>query len=198
MVLALTLFAASSSFAASADTTFAAQPVSANYSLSVADILKVEVAGDPNATRIARIAADGTFSLPYLNDPAKLSGLTVAEACKAIAKLYVDQQIFVKPQVSITIVQYVEQHINVAGQVNHPGVITIPPGQTMTLVDAIAAVGGVTRIADRLDVTISRKLPDGELKIIPANLKQAMDDARADVPLEDGDNIYVPEAIIAR
>jgi len=190
-----TAFAADAPAAAPA-TTHTASATSANYLLHTTDLLHVEIAGDPNSARDIRLDSDGTASLPYLDDPVKLSGLTVSQAIKAIAKLYVDRQIFVKPQVSVVVVQYAEQHINVVGQVNHPGPVPIPPGQTMSLVPAVSAAGGHTRIADNV-VTINRKLPDGKIQTMHVNLKQAMEDANHDVALEDGDSIYVDEALIS-
>ena len=182
--------------AAAPDATHTASASSANYLLHTTDLLHVEIAGDPNSSRDVRLDSDGTVSLPYLDDPVKLSGLTVNQAIKAIAALYVDRQIFVKPQVSLVIVQYAEQHINVVGQVNHPGPVTIPPGQTMTLVSTISAAGGPTRIADNI-ITINRKLPDGKIQTIHVSLKQAMEDPNHDIALEDGDSIYVDEDLIS-
>ena len=176
-------------------TTHTASATSANYLLHTTDLLHLEVAGDPNSSHDVRLDSDGTASLPYLDDPVKLSGLTVNQAIKAIAKIYMDQHIFVKPQVSLVVVQYAEQHINVVGQVNSPGPVPIPPGQTMSLVDAVAAAKGHTRIAAHV-VTINRKLPDGKVQTFTANLKQAMDDARYDVALQDGDSVMVDEALI--
>jgi len=79
--------------------------------------------------------------------------------------------------------------------VGHPGWVLIPPEEKLTLVSVISAAGGPTRIADS-DVVITRKLPDGSFTKVKANIKTAMNDASKDVALEDGDSIYVPEAMI--
>jgi protein involved in polysaccharide export with SLBB domain len=180
----------------SADGTRTAATSSANYILHATDLLHVEVADDARAAHDVRVASDGTVTLAYLDDPVPLAGLTVNQAIKAIAKLYTDQHIFVKPQVSLVVLQYAEQHINIVGEVNHPGPVTIPPEQTMTLVSAVTAAGGHTRITDP-DVTINRKLPDGKIQIIHANLKQAMKDAHYDIPLQDGDTVYLAEDLLS-
>ncbi len=155
----------------------------------------MEVAGDPNTAHDVRIESDGTASLAYLDEPVKLSGLTVNQAIRDIAGRYKQQGFFVQPQVSLVVVQFAEQHINIVGQVNHPGPVTIPPGQAMTLVSAITAAGGHTRIADPY-VTINHKTAEGQVQKSHADLKQAMKDAKYDVPLQDGDTVYVDEALV--
>jgi len=62
----------------------------------------------------------------------------------------------------------------------------------MTLVSAISAAGGPTRIANPY-VTVTRTLPNGETKVIEANLKSAMENPAKDIPIDDGDSIYVKE-----
>jgi polysaccharide export outer membrane protein len=198
--LLATGFTAQRSFADSpaADTsaiTHTASASSANYVLHTTDLVSIKVTQDANIAIQARIDSDGTVSFTYLDDPVKLSGLTVNQAIKAIAKLYTDHQIFIKPQVSLVVLEYAEQHINVVGQINHPGPVIIPPGETMTLVSAVTAAGGHTRIASP-DVTITRMLPDGKSQTIHADLKSAMVDASKDIPLQDGDTVYVDEALI--
>jgi len=192
-ILAAAFFAANFSFATAADP---APAVSANYTLAPADILNVAVAGDPKSACVGRITSEGTFSLPYLDHPVKLSGLTVSEAVKAIAKLYVDQQIFVNPQVSLTVSHGADRHINVIGHVTNPGSVTFPPWEPMTLVSAVSAAGGIHRLAVT-DVTIIRQLPNGKTETIHANLRAAMEDSQYGIPVEDGDTIIVPEAAIA-
>jgi len=186
-ILAAAFFAANFSFATAADP---APAVSANYTLAPADILNVAVAGDPKSACVGRITSEGTFSLPYLDHPVKLSGLTVSEAVKAIAKLYVDQQIFVNPQVSLTVSHGADRHINVIGKVRLPGIIAIPPWQSMSLVSVLYSCGGFTRITIT-KATITRQLPDGKTQTIRVDLLLAMEDPKQDVMLQDGDTVLV-------
>jgi protein involved in polysaccharide export with SLBB domain len=166
-----------------------------DYTLHPTDVIDVDVTDDDHAKRELRIAEDGTVLLAYLDQPIKLSGLTVNQAIAKIEREYVGQKIFIKPQVSLMIAQYAERRITVNGQVNRPGWVEIPPEQEMTLVSVISAAGGPTRLTAS-SVTITRRMADGQTKVIHANLKAAMEDPRKDIPIEEGDSIYVPESMI--
>ena len=170
----------------------AANLAAQTYHLHPTDKLHIAVPEDDKATRDVSIAMDGTVRLAYLDDPIKLAGLSVNDAIALIQKTYVDQQIFIKPQVTLEVVTYADRRINVNGQVNRPGWVNIPPEETMTLVSAISAAGGPTRIANPY-VTVTRTLPNGETKVIEANLKSAMENPAKDIPIDDGDSIYVKE-----
>jgi polysaccharide biosynthesis/export protein len=166
-----------------------------DYTLHPTDVIEVDVADDDRAKRELRIAADGTVLLAYLDQPMKLAGLTVNQAIAKIKQEYIVQKIFINPQVSVVVAQYAERRISVNGQVNRPGWVEIPPEQEMTLVSVISAAGGPTRLTDP-DVTITRRMSDGQMKVIHANLKSAMEDPRKDIPIEEGDSIYVAEDMI--
>jgi hypothetical protein len=100
----------------------------------------------------------------------------------------------VHPKVAIVLNQSAspEGHINVAGSVNHPHQVVIAPGETATLLSVITACGGPQAIAART-VTITRKLPDGKTMTFKADLKDAYNDAKKDIPLQDGDSVYLPQ-----
>jgi protein involved in polysaccharide export with SLBB domain len=165
------------------------------YHLHPTDKIQITIPDDHNADRTVTIAMDGYVRLAYLDDPIKLSGLTVNDAIALIQKTYIAQQIFIKPQVAVEVLTYADRRINVNGQVNRPGWVVIPPEETMTLVSAISAAGGPTRIADP-DVIVTRTLADGQKKTIHVNLKSAMENPNKDIPIEDGDSIYVLEDMI--
>jgi protein involved in polysaccharide export with SLBB domain len=181
--------------AAPADDARAASLAAQTYRLHPTDKIHIMVPDDPKAERTVTIAMDGYVRLAYLDDPIKLSGLTINDAIGLIQKTYVDEKIFIKPQVSLEVLSYADRRINVNGQVNRPGWVVIPPEETMTLVSAISAAGGPTRISDP-DITITRTLPSGKTQVIHANLKSAMENPSKDLPIDDGDSIYVPEDVI--
>lgn len=186
---------ANATTAVSDDDAHAASLSAQIYHLHPTDKIHIEVTDDDRAKRDLSVAMDGTVRLAYLDEPLKISGLTVNQAIDLIQKAYVDQKIFVKPQVSLEVVVYADRRISVNGQVNRPGWVNIPPEETMTLVSAVSAAGGPTRITDP-DVTITRTLANGKTKIIHVNLKSAMEDPSKDVPIEDGDSIYLQEDML--
>jgi protein involved in polysaccharide export with SLBB domain len=186
---------ANTTTAAADDDAHAASLSAQIYHIHPTDKIHVEVTDDDRARRDLSVAMDGTVRLAYLDEPLKISGLTINQAIDMIQKAYVDQKIFVKPQVSLEVVVYADRRISVNGQVNRPGWVNIPPEETMTLVSAVSAAGGPTRITDP-DVTITRTLANGKTKIIHANLKSAMEDPSKDIPIEDGDSIYLKEDML--
>jgi len=170
-----------------------------NYVLRPTDVIAVNIIDDPKASGEFTISSDGTVGLTYLDPdkPLKVDGMTVAEAVKAISHAYVDQKIFIKPTITVTVKSYAERRINVLGQVNSPGWVIIPPQQDLTLVQAISQAHGPTPRASRF-VLITRKMPDGSTKPFPnVDLLAAMKGSGPDFPLQEGDTITVFESTFA-
>ncbi len=168
---------------------------STSYLLRATDTVRIELADDTRGSKEARIAVDGTIQLYLLEQPIKVAGLTINEATDKIKKAYIDGQFFIKPQVSVMVAAYAPRRISVNGQVGHPGWVEIPPEEQLTLVSAISAAGGPTRITNPV-VTVTRKVPNGAPIKIKADIKAAMRDAKYDIPLQDGDSIFVDEDAI--
>jgi len=170
-----------------------------NYVLRPTDIIFVNVIDDPKANGEFTIGVDGTVGLTYLDPdkPLNVQGLTVAEATKLISRAYVDQKIFIKPTINVTIKTYAERRINVMGAVSSPGLVIIPPEQTLSLVSAIAQAHGPTPRA-AATVTITRKMPDGTTKTYDnVDLYKATKGTGPDFPLQEGDTIMLGESPFA-
>ena len=83
--------------------------------------------------------------------------------------------------------------VYVMGEVTHPGKIELRRTQSPSLLQAIAAAGGPTDRAGRT-ARISRN-DGGKSKTISANWKRIADGNGKDVPLQDGDTIYIKESV---
>jgi len=84
--------------------------------------------------------------------------------------------------------------VTVNGAVDHPGVIQIPQGDKVSM--AIAQAGDSTQANSDLNhVKVLRTLPDGKMQTFSINLYQALlhGDGSADIALQKGDEIYVPQ-----
>jgi protein involved in polysaccharide export with SLBB domain len=79
-----------------------------------------------------------------------------------------------------------------SGTVQNPGRRTVPfiAGQRPTLYQAILEGGGFSRFANQKAVTISRQGQTGVKTIDVTGVRRGV---LADVPLQDGDIIFVPE-----
>ena len=89
------------------------------YLLSPRDNLKISVQGEEiNAER--RIDGKGELNVPLLGG-VKVAGLTIEEAQEVIAKRYRDAEIFVHPEVVVSVVDYSPRDVVVLGQVTNSG-----------------------------------------------------------------------------
>ena len=83
--------------------------------------------------------------------------------------------------------------VYVMGEVTHPGKVELPRTQNPSLLQAIAAAGGPT---DRAGKTAKITRNDsGKSKTVSANWKRIAEGSGKDVPLQDGDTIYIKESI---
>lgn len=86
-------------------------------------------------------------------------------------------------------------NVYVFGQVRNPGAIQVKMSKKITLLQAIAAAGGLTEGASKRGVTIKRILKDGREQKIKVNLNDIIKGKKPDIVLQEGDVIYVPESI---
>ncbi|MGF1448714.1 MAG: polysaccharide biosynthesis/export family protein [Opitutales bacterium] len=168
--------------------------VSNNYRLSHKDLLRMDVFQEPDLAMEARVANDGTITLPLVGK-VPVRGRTLVEAQQLITDLY-NKDYLVNPQVTLLIVQYAERRVEVFGSVNRPGPVLIPPEESMTLTEAIAAAGGLSRIAKEGAITITRTLPNGRTEVFRFDFDDIIRDPKVTDPrLLDGDKIFVPESL---
>lgn len=175
------------------------QPVTSisqlDYVLQPNDLIRVVVFQEPDLEREVRLSADSKITLPFLL-AVDLKGKTIAQAQAAIRDLY-NQGYLVNPQISITVLEYSKELVNVLGQVNNAGPVNIPPDQPLNLLDAIARAGGFTRLADRKHVRLTRMGEEHRTVTTTINVDDIIQSTNSDQQLlQKGDVIYVPERIL--
>ena len=167
----------------------------ANYRIQPSDIIQVVFYQHGDLNKEVRVEADGTINL-HLVGRVNVEGLTVTEVREKIIELY-DRDYLVNPQADIRIVQFNLDKVQVLGQVRSPGTVTIPPEEDLTLIQAIARVGGFTRLARKGSVKIRREMEDGETKVFAINASDLISDPDAqDFVLQDGDIVFIDERFI--
>src|SRR4051812_39903315 len=93
---------------------------STRYHLAPRDLIRITVFGETDLNNIERrIDGNGTVSLPLLGSVV-VQGLTTAAAEDSIRRLYTEKEIFVRPQVSVSVAEYVAREVSVIGQVREP------------------------------------------------------------------------------
>jgi polysaccharide export outer membrane protein len=86
-------------------------------------------------------------------------------------------------------------NVYVFGEVKNPGVLQVKMSENITLLRAIAQAGGPTENASKSKVTIKRIDKNGKEHKTVVNLKDIINFKKPDIPLQEGDVIFVPESI---
>ena len=162
------------------------------YLLGEGDLLRITVYENNDLTTEARVGGDGNISFPLIG-PVKVGGLTVGQAEKTIAAL-LDEGYLVDPQVTVFISEYRSKKVSVLGEVKMPGLYEL--NSDVTLLDIISKAGGLTENAGD-DAVIKRRstAPGVEGESVSVNLKALNQGSEAaNVPVQDGDRIYVARA----
>lgn len=166
-----------------------------DYILRPLDLLRVQIFQEDDLTRDVRVSQESTVSLPLIGR-VDLKDKTVKQAQELIRELY-DRDYLVNPQVNLTVLEYVKRTVNVLGSVNSPGAVPFPDEQGLTLLDAIARVGGFSRLADRKHVKLTRTTEDGKTTSYVINTDDVIEgSSKESWQLVPDDVIYVPERIL--
>jgi polysaccharide export outer membrane protein len=166
----------------------------------IGDLVRVTVYGQPDLTTQARVSNDGTISFPFIGQVV-VGGVPTSEAQSNIARDLDQQGIVRNPQVNILVETegtMSGDFVTVLGHVGQPGRYSLGEGSevaTQTLLDLLAAAGGLTETANprilvyrggnegsesRMEVDMDALMSGGALE--DANLK-----------LSNGDVVVVPE-----
>lgn len=163
--------------------------------IGVDDLLTVSVADCPDLTKSFRVSKDGRLTLPLLSQSFKAAGLTAPAVAAVIATQLIEQNILVKPVVSVQVSEYRSRFVTVAGAVKHPGRLQI--SGHMTVLDALAASEGVLPDAGP-SLVLTSPLSEGKSDAAgrTISLKKLMEksDPEINTVLSGGEEIRVPAA----
>ncbi len=100
-----------------------------DYGVSANDVLSVSISDllGPNTVsdRTIRVTQTGRISLPLLQQPLKVEGLTEQQLERAISDAYRDAQILTNAQVSVSVIEARGRTYTVSGAVGAPGLYAI-------------------------------------------------------------------------
>jgi polysaccharide export outer membrane protein len=170
-----------------------------DYRIGPGDVLRVAVYGHEDLTRLAVVAPDGQMPFPLIGQVAAV-GLTPTELEGRLRDLLA-RDYLVDPQVTVAVQEYRSQRVFVLGEAEKPGTYALT-GRS-TLLDILSQAGGPGRSAGRQVVVV--RFPRSEGPVTPGaagsttfrvNLKRLLDgDASENIPLENGDTVYVPKQV---
>ncbi len=144
------------------------------YVLKPNDVVLVKVYQEEDLTIQARVARDGSITLPLLGTV--YIGTNSVEKAIGIIREGLAKDYLVNPQVSLSIVEYAKRRFTVLGQVNRPGTYEMPSDDQINLLQAIAMAGGYTRIGAPKKITVQRVVAE-ETKIFQCNAEAMAKDA---------------------
>ena len=164
-----------------------APPDSARYIISPEDTVQVTVWKEPSFSGSIPVRPDGMISLSLVGDlPA--AGMTPMQLSADIAtrlKKFIND-----PSVTVTVMTVRPKQVYLLGEIAHIGAVPLTEG--MTVLQVIAAGGGLSAFAKSKNMYILRGEP-GHQKKIPFNYKKALKEGdEQGVSLLPGDTIVVP------
>lgn len=163
------------------------------YRIRGGDLLELKVYQEEDLNSRVRVEADGAVVLPLVGR-LTVRDLTVEEAQRLVHDR-LEAEFLNNPQVTLTVTEFSPQRYSVMGQVARPGVYQIPPGERVTLLQAIATAGSYTRIASPSNVKVKRRGPNG-MEVIPVNAKAMAIDPTRVFFIETDDEVLVGESAL--
>lgn len=163
------------------------------YRLGPLEQIQIFVWRSPELSTSVAIRPDGKISIPLIED-LQAAGKTPTQLAREIEKILSS---YVKdPLVTVIVGGFagdLEQQVRVIGQSKKPDSIAYRSG--MTVLDVMISVGGLREFADGNNATLTRKT--GKTK---STYSLRLDDLirngdiSADVPVQPGDVIIIPES----
>jgi len=167
-----------------------------DYRLGPEDVISITVFGQPNYSRGGIVVPPtGIISHQLIPGGIFVGGKNTTQVENEMkAKL---EEYIIDPIVTVSLDKPMSARFSVLGDVATPGVRVIT--RRLSVYEAIAEAGGVTRLGNKKKVYVLRMQPGGRLAPIPVNLKNIERGRAADmVYIVAGDQIVVPGNIFKK
>jgi polysaccharide biosynthesis/export protein len=174
----------------------------ADYLVGPQDVLSITVWDQNDLSGKFTVETDGSFTFPLIGR-IQAGGLTLRQVEAELKKRLADGY-FKNPQLTVAVDTYRSQRVFITGEVRTPGTYTLTGD--MSLIEALSRAGSTTPLAGG-EVVIVRagdgKATNGPLlpnqaenaTSIRVDLKELQSGGLSqNVPLKDGDTIFVPAA----
>ena len=160
----------------------------ADYLIGADDVLSIVFWKDKDMTTDVVVRPDGKISLPVLNEIAA-AGLTPEQLRVGI--LAAATKYFEDPSVNIVVKQINSRRVSITGEVSKPG--QYPLGGGMTVIQLIAAAGGVNEYAKSDKIAIIRTEGTKQTRF-KVNYKEVIEgkNLKQNIELKVGDVVIVP------
>jgi polysaccharide export outer membrane protein len=157
--------------------------------LGVGDRIEVRVYfGSQEKTSEYSIASTGNISVWFIGE-VQAAGKTQAELEQSIQAKLADGYL-VNPVVSVDVKEARSKKVSVLGEVKRPGTLAFIGG--MTIIDALAQAGGLTPMARKNSVKVTR-IEGSKKRAYTVPVKSIAGNRAAMFTLMPGDVVFVPE-----
>jgi len=177
---------------------FQKQATGQDYVIGPRDILKITVWGHQDLSQNYNVSAEGTIVFPLIGE-VRAAGLTEAQLGQKLA-IVLEKDYLVNPQVLVSVFEYRSKRVLVLGEVDKAG--AYPLMGEITLLEVISRAGGFGKNAGKELVLVrpqqqvvsaGQTLPSGNtIRRLRVDKIQAGDTSE-NIPVEDGDTIFVPK-----
>jgi len=165
-------------------------PTPGEYVIGSGDTIQVRVWKNQELSVEVPVRPDGSISVPLLDDiPA--AGMTTAQLKDVITREL--EEYISHPDVTVLVTQMGSKRAYVLGEVARSGPVSL--STPMRITDAISVAGGFGPFADKGDVKLIRRTPDGGEQEFDFNY-DAYVGGRApgtNLVLQPGDTVVVPD-----
>ncbi len=144
------------------------------------------------------VDAEGCITMELIGS-IKVDQLSLMQLQQKITAAY--KEFYVDPSVTATFIYQPGQNmvspwgtITVLGEVRRPGPVDMPATEEMNLTRVLMVAGGVTSMANKNKIQVTRCMPDGTQKKTFVDLEEIGKDGRPDkdMVLKAGDVVWVP------
>lgn len=126
------------------------------YVIGVTDVLQIVVWKNEELSVQVPVRPDGKVSVPLLDD-VQAEGLTPVELKEVLTREF--GEFVAAPDVAVIVIEMNSQFVSIVGDVARNA--QIPLTKDLRVLEAIAAAGGFNPFADKGDIRIVRRRPDG-------------------------------------
>ena len=168
-------------------TALVAPAQSGDYRLSIGDAVEIRVFRHDDIGGKFTLGSDGAVLLQFIG-AVTLNGLTPEQARQRIEALLADGWLR-KPQVTVNVADFAKNTITVTGQVNRGGAFNVARNKPFTVAQAVGMAGGFNTRANARAVMLKRGA-----KSYTIDVKAIFENPSLDIPLKDGDVLFVKES----
>lgn len=164
-----------------------------NYTIGPDDGLLVQSYYDAGLKQPVLVRPDGRVSLLLIGE-VMAAGKTPTQLADELGHMYAKQ--LDRPDITVSVTSSASMVVYVGGDVTKPAQLPIK-GQ-LTLLQSIDEAGGFLNSANKEQVLVLRKTPDGRYRTLQVNVENVLKNQSAELYLQRHDIIFVPKTQIAR